>query len=179
MTDASHLAIRKIDILDQPAEALIYSTNVELNGSGGVGAALIRRYGTRVQDTLDELRGGKPRVPQGSVFERPLTGTPYRAIFHTVPTGRWHETTPEKVAQVLERALKGCIERGIQTVALSALATGYGDLLLEEFLVLTDRVAHLPAFQTIREVTLCLDDPTAFTLAIKVIQARKLGFRRA
>ncbi len=44
--------ILNIDVLDLPADALIYSSNVLLNCSGGVGACLVERYGKQVQVDL-------------------------------------------------------------------------------------------------------------------------------
>jgi len=177
--DAPRLRIRKIDILDQPAEALIYSANVELNCSGGVGGALVDRYGAEVQTALHGLLANteKRRATQGNVFEQTLPGMPYRAVFHTIPTNRWHQTNPAIVAQVLEQALNRCVEREIRSVALSALATGFGDLIMEDFLLLADGILHDPAFQPIGEVTLCLNDAPAFALALKLIETRKLDFQ--
>lgn len=177
--DAPRLRIRKLDILDQPAEALIYSTNVELNCSGGVGGALVDRYGTEVQTALHDLlvAAGTQRVPQGSVWEQTLPCMPYRVVFHTVPTNRWHQTNPAMVAQVLAHALKRCVELGIRSIALSALATGFGDLILEDFLTLADGVLRDPAFQPIHAITLCLNDAPAFALALKLMESRKLDFQ--
>jgi len=177
--DAPRRRIRKLDILDEPAEALIYSTNVELNCSGGVGGALVDRYGTGVQTALRSLlaAAGTARMPQGSVCEQTLPGLPYRALFHTVPTNRWHQTTPEVVAQVLRQALRRCLELGIDRVALSALATGFGDLILEDFLRLADGILHDPVFLPIRQITLCLNNTAEFALAVRLIESRKLDFQ--
>ena len=173
--------LRKIDILDQPAEALIYSTNVFMNCSGGVGAALVDRYGPGVQEMMRGFlaESGLRMVPQGSLFEGTLPAMPYRQVYHTVPTDIWHNTTPAVVEDVLTRALSRCVELGMRSVALSALATGYGDLMLGDFLVLADRVLGAPAFRAIPEITLCIPDLPSHALAVKVSASRNLNLRAA
>lgn len=44
--------IKHTDILDEPADALIDSTNIMLNCTGGVGACLLTKYGSHVQSEL-------------------------------------------------------------------------------------------------------------------------------
>lgn len=167
---------RKIDILDHPAEALVYSTNVHLHCSGGVGAALVDRYGPAVQEMLRGFlaKEGRRSAPQGTIFEGTLPAMPSRQVFHTVPTDFWHNTTPEVVERVLREALSRCVRQGMRSVALSALATGYGDLLLADFLILADRVLCAPDYRAIPEITLCLPDAPSFALACKVAAARGL-----
>jgi len=169
--------LRKIDILDQPAEALIYSTNVFLSCSGGVGGALVDRYGAGVQEMLQEMLPGsarRGRAAQGSIFEGTLPNMPYRQIFHTVPADIWQNTTPEVVERVLAAALGRCVELGLRSVALSALATGFGHMMLDDFLLLADRVLAAPAFQAIPEVTLCINDPPGYALALRLLESRNL-----
>jgi O-acetyl-ADP-ribose deacetylase (regulator of RNase III) len=169
--------IRKIDLLDQPTEAVIYSTNVQLRCSGGVGAALVDRYGPEVQHGLRLLLTGRRFCDQGEIFEWVPPGMKCRAVFHTVPTDTWHNTTPQIVEDVLRRTLARCGERGFTRVALSALATGYGDLLLKEFLVLADRVFCDPAYVFLKEAVLCLPDASAHALAVKIVESEKLHWR--
>ena len=46
--------VRGGDILDVSADVLICSANVYLNLSGGVGGAFLLRYGTSMQDALQD-----------------------------------------------------------------------------------------------------------------------------
>ena len=169
--------IRQIDLLDQPAEALIYSSNVQLRCSGGVGAALVDRYGPEVQRGLKLLLTGRRACEQGEIFEWTPPGMGRKTVFHTVPTDLWHNTKPEIVEDVLRRTLTRCVERGITRVALSALATGYGDLLLKEFLEVADRVFCDPSFVSIQEAVLCLPDADSYVLALKIVESGKLHWR--
>lgn len=87
--------IQLSNVLDVPADALIYSTNLLFNCSGGVGAALMRRYGPHVQSDLHAilLRRGSRFANRGDVEEWVSQGMPYHAVYHTVPSNGFYETT--------------------------------------------------------------------------------------
>lgn len=128
--------IQNIDILDLPAEALIYSTNVLLNCSGGIGACLVERYGRQVQEDLHGIlrERGIRFVERGSVFQRVSRGMPLQMVFHTVPRNGFYETTGDFIADILRHCLGECLQSGrVRTVVVSALATGFGQLPFDEF----------------------------------------------
>src|SRR5437763_11221519 len=54
-----HWRIRHGDILDEPADVLICSANPFLTLSGGVGGALLLRYGPSLQSELNEYLAGR------------------------------------------------------------------------------------------------------------------------
>ncbi|XHR30027.1 MAG: macro domain-containing protein [Chthoniobacteraceae bacterium] len=176
---ASIHRLRKINLLDQPAEALIYSSNVHLQCSGGVGAALVDRYGPAVQTGLHELltSSGRRSCEQGEIFEWLPPEMPYKTVLHTVPTDFWHDTTIPVVEDVLRRALRRCVELGHTRLAFSALATGYGDLMLRDFLILADRVFGEPALAPLAEATLCLPDGADFAVARKIAASEGLHWQ--
>lgn len=122
-------SIRNIDIVDLPADALVYSTNVFLNCSGGVGASLLGKYGDHFQKELHNLltESGRRYAEQGTIFRHVPSGLPYQMIFHTVPCDGFYETSDEIVTDTLETALLECDSTpGISSVTMSALAAGYG-----------------------------------------------------
>ncbi len=174
--------IKNIDVVDEPADALIYSTNVSLNCSGGVGSALLSRYGKVVQTDLHGLltSSGRRFANQGEWFQHVSAGMPYQAVFHNVPCDGWYDTTPEKVEGVLRDCLKECLRLGgIGTIATSALATGYGHLSFDDYLRLAARVFADPAYGSFDRVTLCIADGPSYEEALKMIESEFLGIHPA
>jgi hypothetical protein len=51
--------IRHADLLEAPSDALVYSTNVGLHLSGGVGAQLLERYSWGLQERLHACLEGR------------------------------------------------------------------------------------------------------------------------
>jgi O-acetyl-ADP-ribose deacetylase (regulator of RNase III) len=145
------------NILDEQADVLICSVNVSLNLSGGVGADLLARYGTKMQQDLHRLIACRtPRAAKrGEVFPYADSGLPYKAVLHAVAVDGWYETTSGVVEHTVRDALE--IARGIgsRKVALTALATGFGNLSLAEF---ADAIRPLLPidFSPIEEIHICL-----------------------
>ncbi len=149
---------RHCDVLDDPADALIYSTNVLLNCTGGVGGALLERYGRPVQTALHGwLRTqGLRFASQGDVIDLVADGRPYSHVLHTVPCDGMYDTSPAIVSKVFCKALQICAaDASVQRVAVSALATGYGHLLFDNFLPIAVEVMRSPQFQSVPEIVVC------------------------
>ncbi len=128
------------NIVDVQADALIYSTNVQLLLTGGVGAALLARFGARIQDALG-VAAGRPTAEVGDVLETRLSGIPWKVIFHTVATDKLYYTRPEVVLAILRKCFRRCVElQSIKSIITSPLGCGYGDLDVEQFLRIADQV---------------------------------------
>ena len=128
-------------IEDFNADALVYSTNQQLHLTGGVGAALVSKWGPRVQHFLDERRSEYPSgiVPVGTVIDGAIEGLPYRRIFHSVATSTDYETSVDTVRRIIQYCWEECdIDFSISTVAFSALGSGYGDMHYDEFSSILD-----------------------------------------
>ena len=97
------------NIVDVQADALIYSTNVQLLLTGGVGATLLARYGQMIQDGLGAAAGGAT-AEVGDVFETSLSGIPWRVVFHTIATDKVYSTRPEIVLAILRKCFRRCVE---------------------------------------------------------------------
>lgn len=141
------------DILDLKADALICSANVQLNLSGGVGGAILVRYGDQMQKELRQYLSERKIsvVSPGTIVKTSSCETPFSVVF----LDSFYETSHELLLSTLRRALALCSENGTETVALIALATGYGRYSLKEFaLVLKDLKAE--NFPDLKSVTVCL-----------------------
>jgi O-acetyl-ADP-ribose deacetylase len=96
---------------------------------------------------------GRKHVDPGTVVVVKPTGTPYRAIIHAVAVNAFYESSPALVRSLVRSSLLAAAESGARTVALTALATGYGKLRMSEFACgLVDVVAE--DFSPVQEVTI-------------------------
>jgi O-acetyl-ADP-ribose deacetylase (regulator of RNase III) len=150
-------SLKQGNLIDEPADILICSANVSLNLSGGVGADLLGRYGTNMQQELHKiLTSRSPHAArQGEVFAYSGTEQPYKAILHAVAVDGWYHSSPEMVRAIIEKSLQMATGMNARKIALTALATGYGSLDLKGF---ADAIRPLldREFHPIEEVCLCL-----------------------
>jgi O-acetyl-ADP-ribose deacetylase (regulator of RNase III) len=149
--------IKQKHILDEPADALICSANVNLLLTGGVGAELFTRYGEAMQVALKQtLQGRSPHCAQrGEVIPYVGAEIPYRVIVNAVAIDGWYTSSSEIIAEIVPKALRMAAEYGAKKVSLTALATGFGRLNFAEF---AQGVRPLLAEQLlpIEEVVICL-----------------------
>ena len=149
--------LKQKNILDEPADALVCSANVNLMLSGGVGADLLARYGAAMQQALEaKLRMRSPHCAQrGEVISYSGPEMPYKVVLHAVAIDGWYASSPEIITEVVRRALNMAAEYEAKKVALTVLATGFGRLTLAEF-AKGLRPLLREQFITIEEVVLCL-----------------------
>lgn len=122
--------VKQGDILDQPTDVLICSANPFLTLSGGVGGALLLKYGAGLASELTDYlaRSGKRFADRGSVVVTHPQATPYRAVIHAVAVDGMYESSPAIVTAVLRESMRAAAEVDAREVAVTALATGYGRL---------------------------------------------------
>jgi hypothetical protein len=84
------------DLLEIEADALICSANPQLNLSGGVGGAILLRYGEAMQKELHaKLRtAGLPYLNPGAAVATSPCGTKYRTVIHAVAIDGFYDTSP-------------------------------------------------------------------------------------
>ena len=173
--------LKHLDVVECSADALIYSTNVLLNCSGGVGSTLMTRYGNHIQSDLHQLlqAAGKKFASRGDVYEFVSEGMPYKMVFHTVPCDGFYETSREIVTEIMVRCLERCVELGeIRSIAISALASGYGNMEVSEFLQISSEVLSRSKYGLIESATICIYDEYLFDQACQQItqEGLKIGF---
>ena len=145
------------NILDVKADALICSANVQLNLSGGVGGEILVRYGDQMQKELRRYLAerGIPFVAPGTVVKTPPCGLSFSLVLHAVAIDVFYETSHELIVSTIRRALELCEKNGMKTVALTALATGYGRYPLDQFALVLQGLQK-EKFSVIEETTICL-----------------------
>ena len=124
------------NILDIEAELLVCSANVSLNLTGGVGADIVTRYGTDMQTELHQIL--KDRTPhyatQGEVFTCHTKGLPYKAVLHAVAVDPMYTSSVEVITDIVRKCFVSAEAFDAKTVALTCLASGFGDLTLDDFM---------------------------------------------
>lgn len=123
------------DILDVAADVLVCSANPFLTLSGGVGGALLLRYGASLQAELNDhlAQRGRRHLERGSIVVTRPPNTPYAAVIHAVAVNGFYESSPEVITDVVRAALRAAAGCGAHVVALTALGTGYGRLSIGQF----------------------------------------------
>ncbi len=151
------------NLLDQPADVLICSGNPFLNLSGGVGADLLNRYGQAIQDELRTyLKSRQLRYVQPCDVVPTYSGdTPHKAILHAVAIDAFYDTSPAWITTTIEKALTMAAQHDAKTIALAALATGYGRLSMEEFAEGLRPLLSIE-FPPIEQITICLSNQAKF-----------------
>jgi O-acetyl-ADP-ribose deacetylase (regulator of RNase III) len=145
------------DILDVPADVLVCSANVYLALSGGVGGAFLLRYGPAMLEALQQYLAerGIRHVERGDVVTMQPCGSPYRAVLHAVSVDGFYQSSPAVVAGVLAESLRRAAALAAQTVALAAVATGYGRMSIADFAEGLRQVIGTP-FPPLQRVTIGL-----------------------
>ncbi len=158
------------DILEEPADVLICSANGYLNLSGGVGGEILRRCGDAMQKELHAhlAEKGIRCVKPGELVTTGGCGTRFRAVIHAVAIDVFYQASVEQVRQTVWDALERAAALDARSVALTALATGYGRMSMSAF---AEAIADMEAFRSIPAIELrelsfpAADDPhEPFTL---------------
>ena len=122
------------DIIQEPTEGLVCSGNVQLNMSGGVNGALLLGGGDGMQVALHSyLREiGKRFVEPGFCISIGPEPFHFKSIVYTVAIDAFYDSSTELVTKSLTNAFLILCEK-CKTIAVPALATGYGHLSKSDF----------------------------------------------
>ncbi|MEN9358636.1 MAG: O-acetyl-ADP-ribose deacetylase [Verrucomicrobiota bacterium] len=130
-----HLHLHHGNLLDIPADVLVCSANVSLNLTGGVGGELLLRYGGGMQEELHALLKDRERcfARPGEVFLWQSPNSPYLGVLHAVAIDGFYQSSVEMITKTCRVALQKAADLGAKRVAMAALATGFGNLDLDDF----------------------------------------------
>jgi O-acetyl-ADP-ribose deacetylase (regulator of RNase III) len=133
--DLMQITFKKGNIVDEPVEALVSTGNVQLNMSGGVNGELLLRGGQNMQQQLHaHLRdAGIRHVPPGFVMAIGPEPTQFRCVVYAVAVDGFYGSSVDLVAKTLSNAFDLVASRNCQSIAIPALATGYGPLKIADF----------------------------------------------
>lgn len=152
--------IANCDILERPADVLILSGNPQLNLSGGAGGAFRLRYGDEMQTELHRYleAGGKKFVEPGTVVKMPPFASPYVAVLHAIGLDAFYDSSVNLIRATVRESLAMAAELGAKTVALTAIATGYGRMSIKDFAQAVQPLLSMD-FHPIDRVEICLLKP--------------------
>lgn len=81
------------------------------------------------------------------------------------------------MTEILLKALTDCCRKsGVRSVAMSAIATGYGKMDFVTFLRVASSVMAEERIQSLERVVLAIEDPFAFELARRQVEEEGLNF---
>jgi O-acetyl-ADP-ribose deacetylase (regulator of RNase III) len=117
------------------ADLLICPANVFLTMSGGVGGEILIRFGDAMQRELQTWLTGRGLkfVQRGEITETSGCGSSFRVVLHAVAVDGLYQSSEVVVADLISRCMAQASVLGVETVVLTALATGYGRLTMREF----------------------------------------------
>lgn len=115
------------------ADVLAYGAKDTGEMGGGAANAMLVAAGPALRDALRQALSASPRTVGTTIFTKPFDLAPrgVKFVCHIVsiikdtPKGAYCPE-PQKLRSGVLSALKGCQERGVASVALSALGTGEG-----------------------------------------------------
>ena len=151
--------VQHADLLTIPADGLICSANPSLNLSGGVGGAILLRYGAEMQHFLhahlqqQQLRHVQP----GTVVISPGFGSPFKHVAHAVAIDAFYDTSAELIFQTYRTAIDDLSKVGCRTIAAACLGCGYGRCPESEFLKSIERLIAV-SLENIDDITLATTD---------------------
>jgi len=123
------------NIVDHKADGLLCTGNVFLNMSGGVNGELLSRGGVAMQRELHAwlAQQSKAYVAPGFVRIIGPGSFEFKCIVYTVAVDVFYQSSISLVCQCLENSLALMLKQGCRSVAIAALATGYGRLSKHDF----------------------------------------------
>jgi O-acetyl-ADP-ribose deacetylase (regulator of RNase III) len=117
---------------------------------------------------------GQAWLPAGSIVctgPGPLSANGCRMLVHAVAIDALYQTDQQVIQRTLSAALGAAAQRGMRTIALPALATGYGPLSIGEFCRAAARVLRAD-WPGIDECRLVLKDADALAEASAVLSLK-------
>lgn len=178
-------SVRHADLLDIAADGLLCSANPSLNLSGGIGGAILLKYGDVMQTFLHEqLRAqGVRTVPPGTVVTSPPFGLPHRAVAHAVAIDVFYETNADLIWNSYQTAFTHLAAAGCRSVAASCLGCGYGRFPASDFAAVARRL-FASSIPNLDQVTLATTNrelaEVLEQVAVESLVARQIeGFENA
>ena len=164
------------NILECTADVLISSANPWLNMSGGINGEILSRCGMDIQNELIAYleECGLKAVPGATVVPTKALGLPFKHIVHAVAIDPFYESSEHLVCKTLVGAFQLADAFAAHSVAVPALATGYGPLSHQQFANAFIKAIHDNYF-LVERINLVLDSPEAKTAVSEVLDRFDFG----
>lgn len=123
------LLLKRGDITEEAADAIVNAANATLMGGGGVDGAIHRKGGPEIKEACRRRREelGGP-LPTGQAVITTAGKLPARFVIHTVGPVYGRDPEPErKLASAYRESLRLAAREGLRTIAFPSISTGaYG-----------------------------------------------------
>lgn len=116
----SKIVLRKGDITEIEADAIVNAANNDLILGGGVAGAILRKGGQSIQDECDKVG----TIPLGEAAVTNAGNLKAKYIIHaaSMELGSW--TKQENLEKAIKNSLERAEEKQIKTIAFPAIGTG-------------------------------------------------------
>lgn len=130
-----NVIVKQGDLLDERVDVIVSTANPSLLMSGGVNGAILMRGGHDVQRELQAhlQRIGRKHVDPGSVVITSPGPLACKFLLHAVSINALYESDEALIADTVGNVFTAAMELEARSIALPALATGYGPLSVDEF----------------------------------------------
>jgi len=150
------IIIRRGNITDVVAEAIVNAANNDLQLGGGVAGAIRRRGGPSIQKECDAH--GPVRVGGAAVTGAGNLAAKY--VMHAASMSLGGRTTAESLRSSTRESLRLANEKGVKTIAFPAVGTGIAGFPADDCaeIMLEECIAHLKGKTTIEKIYFVLFD---------------------
>ena len=123
------------DLLDDVADVIVSTANPSLLMSGGVNGAILMRGGHDVQGELQAhlQRIGRKHVDPATVVITSSGPLACKYLLHAVSINAFYESNVALIGETVGNVLTAAMQLEARSIAMPALATGYGPLTVEAF----------------------------------------------
>ncbi len=130
-----NIIVKHGDLLDEVADVIDSTANPSLLMSGGVNGAILMRGGHDVQRELQAhmQRIGREHVDPATVVITSPGPLASKYLLHAVSINAFYESSEALLSETVGNVLKAARDLGARSIAMPALATGYGPLKVEAF----------------------------------------------
>jgi len=130
-----NIIVKHGDLLDEVVDVIVSTANPSLLMSGGVNGAILMRGGHDVQRELQAhlQRIGRKHVDPATVVITSPGPLACKYLLHAVSINAFYESSETLIADTVGNVLTAAMELEARSIAMPALATGYGPLTVEAF----------------------------------------------
>jgi len=150
------------DITEMSVDAIVNAANTDLTMEVGVGAAIRRKAGERIQEACDSL--APIRLGEAAV----TSGINLKALFviHAASMRPGKRATAESLRLATSASLMRAEEKGIRSMAFPAIGTGVGGISLEECapIMLKAVLEHIKVRTSLEKIYFVLYDVAALKI---------------
>ncbi len=163
------LVLRRGDLTETSADAIVNAANTELQLGGGVAGAIRRKGGPAIQrecDAIGPVQLGAAAITGGGNLKA-------RFVIHAAGMHLGGAATEASIRDSTRNSLRRAIERGLESIAFPAIGTGIAGFPMDRCaaLMLGEIRAHLSRPTSIKRVEIVLFDEPALEVFQRALES--------